>query len=172
VTPVPAGTRRAALAFSALPAYHADELSHMLTLRERVRLRAGLSQIVEASTEERRAALQALVVATRRGPDWPSPTAHDYATCPFREIETRPYTRVAGALEALAKQRPLHVAVTLCHLNKDTRVALWNRLTHEARSAIIVTLPDVPTFSEARTRLVARLLDSETKPEVAALTPS
>jgi hypothetical protein len=172
VTPVPAGTRRAALAFSALPTYHADEISHMLSLRERVRLRAGLSQIVEATTEERRAALQALVVATKQGPEWPAPTAHDYATCPFRDIETRPYGRVAGALEALAKQRPLHVAVTLCHLNKDTRVALWNRLSSEARNAVIVTLGDVPTFSEARTRLVARLLDSETKPEPVALTAS
>jgi hypothetical protein len=77
-----------------------------------------------------------------------------------------------GALEALAKQRPLHVAVTLSHLNKDTRVALWNRLTREARSAVIVTLGDVPTFSEARTRLVARLLDTETRPEPVALTAS
>ena len=172
VTPVPAGTRRAALAFSALPTYHADEISHMLTLRERVRLRAGLSQIVEASVEERRAALRELVVATRRGPEWPTPAAHDYATCPFREIETRPYTRVAAALEVLAKQRPLHVGVVLCHLNKDTRIALWNRLTREARSAVIVTLGDVPRFSEARTKIVARLLDLETKPAAAALTAS
>jgi len=164
VAPVPAGTRRTALAFSALPAYHADEISHLLSLRERVRLRAGLSQIVEASSEERRAALMALVQATRTGPEWPSPAAHDYATCPFRDIEARPYALVAPALESLAKHRPLHVAVALCHLNKDTRLALWNRLSRDAKALIIVTLPDVPTFNDTRTRLVARALDAETAP--------
>ena len=44
-----AGVRRAALAFSVLPTPHADSLAHLLTMRERVRLREGLTQVRDAS---------------------------------------------------------------------------------------------------------------------------
>jgi hypothetical protein len=90
------GVRRAALAFSVLPTPHADAIAHLLTMRERVRLREGLSQVRDAADGERIAALHDLVRAIRNGVDWPVLAAHNESDCPFHCVDGHPSERVTA----------------------------------------------------------------------------
>src|SRR5262249_55457230 len=108
---LPPGIVRAALAFSALSNFQADSISGRLRPRDRARLRAGLVHVRGASLNERRDALQKLVAATRHGPEWRTPAAHDPADCPFRCVETHTAVDVARTFEKIVARRPLHIAV-------------------------------------------------------------
>ena len=156
--PLAAGVRRAALAFSVLPTPHADSIAHLLTMRERVRLREGLTQVRDASDDERIAALFALVRATRSGVDWPTLASHNAADCPFHVVEGHPLERVAAVLTQLAERQPMTTAVALCHLPHDTRTELWTQFEAGTRAQIMLQLPDVSLVGTVRTRLRAREL--------------
>jgi hypothetical protein len=162
---LPAGIVRAALAFSALSTYQAESISGRLRPRDRARLRAGLVHARSATVEERRAALQRLVTATRRGVDWRTPNAHDPADCPFRIVETHRPIDVARAFEKLAKRRPLHVTVAMCHLEWHVRDEIWLYIPIEVRGEIIDYLSEVEMVSPGRTRAYARELRAMLEPE-------
>ena len=150
------GVRRAALAFSILPTPHADSISHLLNMRERVRLREGLTQVRDAPDHERIAALNSLVRAIRAGVDWPVLTAHNADDCPFHIVEKHPLDRVATVFRQLAERQPITVAVALCHIPLDTRTELWAQLDAGARAQVLLQLPEVPMVGTVRTRLLAR----------------
>lgn len=151
-----AGVRRAALAFSVLPTPHADAVAHLLTMRDRVRLREGLSQVRDASDDERIAALHALVRAIRSGVDWPVLAGHNAQDCPFHCIEGHPAERVAAIFGQLAERQPMTVAVALCHTAVDARTELWDRLESRTRAQVLMQLPEVPAVGTVRTRMLAR----------------
>jgi hypothetical protein len=151
-----AGVRRAALAFSVLPTPHADELAHLLSMRERVRLREGLTQVRDASDDERIAALHALVRAVRAGVDWPMLAAHNAADCPFHCVDGHPLDRVAAVFAQLAERQPMTAAVALCHLPSDTRDELWGQIAGAPRALVLQQLPEVPLVGTVRTRILAR----------------
>jgi hypothetical protein len=151
-----AGVRRAALAFSVLPTPHADAVAHLLTMRDRVRLREGLSQVRDASDDERMAALRALVRATHSGVDWPVLAGHNAQDCPFHCVDGHPVERVAAVFGQLAERQPLTVAVALCHIPTDDRGELWAQLESRARAQVVQQLPEVPLVGTVRTRLLAR----------------
>jgi hypothetical protein len=150
------GVRRAALAFSVLPTPHADAIAHLLTMRERVRLREGLAQVRDAADGERISALHELVRAIRHGVDWPILSAHNEADCPFHCVDGHPVERVTAVFEQLAERQPVTVAVALCHLSNDRRTELWATLGSRARSQITAQLPEVPYVGTVRTRILAR----------------
>ncbi len=150
------GVRRAALAFSVLPTPHGDSIAHLLSMRERVRLREGLTQVRDASDDERIAALHALVRAIRNGVDWPLLAAHNPADCPFHVVEGHPLERVAGVFGQLASRQPTTVAVAMCHLPSETRNELWDRFSSEARAQVAQQLREVPMVGTVRTRILAR----------------
>jgi hypothetical protein len=151
-----AGVRRAALAFSVLPTPHADAIGHLLTMRERVRLREGLTQVRDASDDERIGALHALVRAVRNGVDWPVLDGHNAADCPFDGVAGHPLGRVAAVFGQLSEGQPATVAVALCHLPIDIRGEVWARLTSRARAQVVLQLPEVPLVGSVRTRILAR----------------
>jgi hypothetical protein len=151
-----AGVRRAALAFSVLPTPHADALAHLLTMRERVRLREGLSQVRDASDDERVGALHALVRQIRNGVEWPILSGHNPHDCPFHVIEGHPPERVAAVLGQLAEGQPMTVAVALCHLPAQPRADLWDRLESQSRAKVMQQLPEVGLVGTVRTRILAR----------------
>jgi hypothetical protein len=151
-----AGVRRAALAFSVLPTPHADAVAHLLTMRDRVRLREGLSQVRDASDDERIAALHALVRAIRSGVDWPVLAGHNAQDCPFHCVDGHPIERVATVLGQLSERQPMTVAVAMCHLPTDLRGELWARFESRARAQILQQLPEVPLVGTVRTRMLAR----------------
>jgi hypothetical protein len=153
-----AGVRRAALAFSVLPTPHADAVAHLLTMRDRVRLREGLSQVRDAPDDERIAALHALVRAIRSGVDWPVLAGHNAQDCPFHCVEGHPTERVAAILGQLAERQPMTVAVALCHLPMDARSELWDRLESRARAQVLMQLPEVALVGTVRSRILAREL--------------
>jgi hypothetical protein len=150
------GVRRAALAFSVLPTPHADSISHLLNMRERVRLREGLSQVRDAPDRERIAALHSLVRATRAGVDWPVLAAHNADDCPFHIVDGHPFERVATVFAQLSERQPMTVAVALCHIPLDTRSELWAELDAGARSQVLSQLPEVSLVGTVRTRILAR----------------
>jgi hypothetical protein len=150
------GVRRAALAFSVLPTPHADSIAHLLTMRERVTLREGLSQVRDAADGERIAALHDLVRAIRNGVDWPILPAHSDKDCPFHCVDGHPTDRVAAVLEQLAARQPMTVAVALCHLGADRRTELWERLDGRARVQVSLQVAEVPYVGTVRTRILAR----------------
>jgi hypothetical protein len=162
---LPPGIVRAALAFSALSTYQADSISGRLRPRDRARLRAGLVHVRGATSNERRDALQKLVAATRHGPEWRTPSAHDPSDCPFRCVETHTATEVASVLEKVARRRPLHVAVALSHMEPHIRDAIWEELPLTTRGDIVDNIQDVPTVSPGRTRAYARELLATLEPE-------
>jgi hypothetical protein len=151
-----AGVRRAALAFSVLPTPHADAVAHLLTMRDRVRLREGLSQVRDASDDERMAALHALVRAIRSGVDWPVLSGHNAQDCPFHCVDGHPVERIATVFGQLAERQPMTVAVALCHLPMDVRSELWTQLGSPARAQVLTQLPEVPVVGTVRTRMLAR----------------
>ena len=148
--------RRAALAFSVLPTPHADSIAHLLTIRERVTLREGLSQVRDAADGERIAALHDLVRAIRNGVDWPVLAAHNEKDCPFHCIDGHPADRVAAVFEQLAERQPMTVAVALCHLGTDRRTELWDRLDSRARAQVRCRCPRFRYVGTVRTRILAR----------------
>ncbi len=150
------GVRRAALAFSVLPTPHADSIAHLLTIRERVTLREGLSQVRDAADGERIAALHDLVRAIRNGVDWPILAAHSEKDCPFQCVDDHPADRVTAVFEQLAERQPMTVAVALCHLGTDRRAELWNGLDGRARVQVSLQVPEVPYVGTVRTRILAR----------------
>ncbi len=150
------GVRRAALAFSVLPTPHADSIAHLLTMRERVRLREGLAQVRDAEDGERIAALHDLVRAIRNGVDWPVLAAHSERDCPFHCIDGHPIERVTAVFEQLAELQPMTVAVALCHLATDRRTELWDRLDTRARAQVSERVPEVAYVGTVRTRIFAR----------------
>jgi hypothetical protein len=152
----PAGVRRAALAFSVLPTPHADALAHLLTMRERVRLREGLTQVRDASDDERIAALHALVRQIRNGVDWPILSGHNPTDCPFHVVDGHPLERVAGVFGQLAERQPMTVAVALCHLPAETRSDVWALLESQSRARVMQQLPEVGLVGTVRTRILAR----------------
>jgi len=155
-----AGVRRAALAFSVLPTPHADSIAHLLSMRERVRLREGLTQVRDASDEERIAALRSLVRAIRAGVDWPMLSGHNPSDCPFHCVDGHPLDRVAAVFAQLSERQPMTTAVALCHLPGDTRDELWAQLASQSRVQILQQLPEVPLVGTVRTRILARELAS------------
>ncbi len=150
------GVRRAALAFSVLPTPHADSIAHLLSMRDRVRLREGLTQVRDAPDDERIAALHALVRAIRNGVDWPVLAHHNALDCPFHCVDGHPLERVANVFGALAERQPMTAAVALCHLPADTRREIWAQLESSARAAVMQQLPEVPLVGTVRTRILAR----------------
>jgi hypothetical protein len=158
--PLAAGVKRAALAFSVLRTDHADTIAQRLTMRERVRLRDGLSRVRAADDGERIAALHDLVRAIRNEVVWPMPAAHNEADCPFRCVDAYPHETVATILEQLTRQQPLLVAVALCHLDEETRADLWPRFGSEARTQLLIALEEVPRIGPGRTRGFARDLQA------------
>lgn len=153
---VAAGVRRAALAFSVLPTPHADTIAHLLSMRERVRLREGLTQVRDASDDDRLAALHSLVRAIRNGVEWPFLSSHNAYDCPFHCIDGHPLERVAAVFGQLAERQPITTAVALCHLPGDTRTELWAMLESRARAQVVLQLPEVPLVGTVRTRILAR----------------
>jgi len=150
------GVRRAALAFSVLPTPHADSISHLLNMRERVRLREGLSQVRDAPDHERIAALQSLVRAIRAGVDWPILAAHNADDCPFHIVEGHPVERVATVFGQLTERQPMTVAVAMCHIPLDIRSEIWSKLDAGARSQVLSQLSEVSLVGTVRTRILAR----------------
>ena len=151
------GIDRAALAFSVLPTRCAETVNERLTIGERLRLREGLSRTRGASDGQRMEAFRALAMAVDRGFQWPRPSAHDDADCPFRvAVESHPRQRAVEVLERVHKREPLEAAVTLCHLPGALRDELWNGLSSDAQSAIIIALEEVHDVSTVRTRAYAR----------------
>jgi hypothetical protein len=153
---LPPGVRRAALAFSVLPTPQSDALAHLLTMRERVRLREGLTQVRDAADEERIAALHALVRQIRNGVEWPILSGHNPADCPFHVVDGHPMDRVAAVFSQLAERQPMTVAVALCHLTPDTRTELWDLLESQLRAKVMQQLPEVGLVGTVRTRILAR----------------
>lgn len=153
---VAAGIRRAALAFSVLPTPHADSIAQHLSMRERVRLREGLTQVRDASDDERIAALHALVRAIRNGVDWPLLAGHNAMDCPFHCMDGHPTDRVAGVFGQLAERQPMTVAVALCHTPVDARTELWEMMTSAARAQVKTQLSEVALVGTVRTRILAR----------------
>jgi hypothetical protein len=151
-----AGVRRAALAFSVLPTPHADSIAHLLSMRERVRLREGLTQVRDASDNERIDALHALVRAIRNGVDWPVLASHNANDCPFHVVEGHPPERVAAVFSQLATRQPMTIAVALCHIPVDTRTELWTQMQSSARAQVTLQLAEVPLVGTVRTRILAR----------------
>jgi hypothetical protein len=147
--------QRAALAFSAMPTRAALSISARLTLAERSRLREGLSRIRDAAEQERLDAVNDLVRAVHGGVGFPSPAAHDEAKCPFRRIEATAATEVAAVLSACACTQPLLVATALCHLGAAYRGEVWNLLDHDQRSAVRLTLSQIPSISATRSAMYA-----------------
>jgi hypothetical protein len=158
-TKLPAGVRRAALAFSILPTPQADAVSHLLTMRERVSLRQGLTQVRDAGDAERVAALHALVRAIRNGVDWPYLETHNAHDCPFHCIEGHPLERVAGVFNQLAERQAITVAVALCHLTADKRDEIWTQLRGRTRALVLPQVVEVPLVGPVRTRILAREVD-------------
>jgi hypothetical protein len=152
----PSGADRAALAFSILSARTADRVNRRLTVSERLRLRDALARTSNASDEERFAAVRLLARSVRRGMEWPRPSIHDDADCPFHVVLNHPTARVIDILERIAEREPLEVAVTLCHLPPEPRATLWNAMTSEAHAAVIPALDEVHGVSTTRTRAYAR----------------
>src|SRR4051794_32339056 len=82
----PSKTDQAALAFSLLSAKCAEVVNRRLSVGERMRLREGLSRVRDASDEQRHAAIRMLAREVKRGMEWPRPSMHDEADCPFTPI--------------------------------------------------------------------------------------
>jgi hypothetical protein len=154
-SPLAPGVRSAALAYSALAPKHADAVSALLSAPERRALSDGVARVEDAPADEREAALQALVDAVNHGIAWPHPKAHNPASCPFLLVADYPRAYMAEILERLAEHRALLVAVTLCHLDGQTRAELWRFMARETRDRIEAKLGDVPSVGAARTQTLA-----------------
>ncbi|MGQ0823806.1 MAG: hypothetical protein ACT4OX_02045 [Actinomycetota bacterium] len=152
---------RAALAFSAIPVTGAVRVSERLSISERVRLRECLGRNRDATGDERREALVALVAAVRAGVAFPAPLAHDEDHCPFRDLEGHPPGALAAAMTRFVSSQPLLASVALCHFSADVRDAVWGSLGAEHRAAIRPSLAHVPQTSHSRTRRFAQDLDTE-----------
>jgi len=151
------GVERAALAFSILSSQCADVVNRRLTIGERMRLREGLARVRDATDDQRMEAMRLLAREVRRGGmEWPRPSVHNDADCPFGVLTTHPQARVVEVLERIATREPLEAAVTLCHLPADVRTAIWDAFTMEARAAVIGDLDEVHWVSTVRTRAYAR----------------
>jgi hypothetical protein len=149
------GVQLAALAFSAMPTRAALSISSRLTIVERSRLREGLSRVRDAAEQERLDAVSALVRAVNEGVGFPSPAPHDEAKCPFRRIEATATDEVAAVLASCAGTQPLLVATALCHLGTVYRGEIWGQLDQDQRSAVRMTLNQIPSMSATRTAMYA-----------------
>ena len=158
---MPAAADRAALAFSAIPVTPAVAVSQRLSIAERVKLREGLARNRDATSDQRREALEALVAAVQAGTTFPPPLAHDEDTCPFHDFEQRPPADLVGTLGKFARSQPLLVAVALCHFTENYRDTIWTALDSDCRAAVRPTLGHVAQTSHSRTRRYAQELDGE-----------
>jgi hypothetical protein len=127
-----------------------------LPVQDRRKLREGLSQVREATEDERLEALRALVVAVRHGVVFPRPAAHEEANCPFHRVALYPPTEIIEMLERICTREPMEVAVTLCHLSRDMQRDIWQQLTAEMRGIILPLLEEVYDIGRAKTREYAR----------------
>src|SRR4051794_35418502 len=146
----------AALAFSLLPLGAAELVNRRLSIAERHRLREGLSRVHNATDEQRGAAVRALASAVRNGMEWPRPSAHDDADCPFNVVGQHPRFRVVDILQRVAAREPLEVVTTLCHLNPSIREELWERLPTGTKALILPRLNEVHLVSTTKTKEYAR----------------
>jgi hypothetical protein len=146
----------AALAFSVLSSSCAEVVNRRLTIAERARLREGLARVRDASDADRRAAVRVLASAVRDGIEWPRPTSHDDADCPFSTLSNHPRSNVADVLDRMASRDPLQVVVTLCHLEARVRADVWGAMSPESRAAIVPRLNEIHLVSVTRTREYAR----------------
>jgi hypothetical protein len=150
------GVDKAALAFSVLDTRTAEVVNRRLTIGERMLLRQGLARTRDASDSQRYAAVRALARSLQRGMEWPRPSIHDDADCPFHIVLSHPFERAVDVLRRMAERDALEVAVTLCHLPTKERDDIWNALSPDAHAAVIVALEDVHGVSTTRTRAYAR----------------
>jgi hypothetical protein len=156
----PTSAERAALAFSLIRAEDATAVSDRLSIAERMRLREGLSQVRNAPTEARVAALQRLIAAVRAGTVFPPPMGHDEGTCPFHRMERFPNDLLVMVLQRFASSDPLLTAVALCHFSLDVRDLMWSAFPARTRATLQRSLGQVPNVTHARTRRYAIELDS------------
>jgi hypothetical protein len=146
-------TDRAALAFMALPAQAASDVLRRLGPVERSRLTAAVSRLEIAPTNDRVAALSFLAENLADRIEWP---AHDHRGCAFTEVNSASADNIAEVLERMAVREALPVAVTLCHLDENSRDRIWRGLSNDARAAILSQLPDVPSVTRLATERTAR----------------
>ncbi len=147
---------RAALAFSLLPTKCAEVVNRRLTIGEGMRLREGLAAVRSATDYQRMEAFRSLAKAVKGGMEWPRPSIHDEATCPFSVVGNHQRARVIDVFERVALREPVEVAVALCHINEQLRTELWTRMSPEARAAVSAILEQVHLVSNVRTRSFAR----------------
>ncbi len=149
---------RAALAFSALTATDAERIAKSLSYVERSNLRETLTEVRDASDDERQDALRALVEAVKAPIAFPHPAPHDETVCVFRAIEQFFPKHVAAQLGRLAGSDRVIVAVALCHFTPEYRDEVWEALPTATRATTLGLLATVPTITEIRTRRYAREL--------------
>jgi len=147
---------QAALAFSKLSTNTAEIVNRRLSIGERKLLREGLARTRGATDAQRDAAFRALGRAVLKGLEWPVPSAHDEADCPFTPIGLQPRFLVVDVLERIAHRDPIQAVVTLCHLGPDVRDEIWGRLTPQARAIIKPRVHEVHIVSTAKTKDYAR----------------
>lgn len=146
----------AALAFSVLSSQCAEVVNRRLTIHERARLRDGLSRVRDASDAERAAAVRALAAAVRDGVEWPVPSSHDEADCPFNTLASYPRVHLVEVIDRISVRDPIAAIVALCHLDQQARAEVWDRVSPETRSAVLPRLNEVHLVSVNRTREYAR----------------
>jgi flagellar motor switch protein FliG len=155
----PSKAERAALAFSALPRRTAEEILQRLAPVERARLEAAIERLDNASHKERVAALNFLADNIVDDIEWPTLCTHDDNRCPFRSLATHQVDDVAEAFERIALREPLAAAAPLCHVPPDLRSLIWERLSGEARAAVLRVLPEANTVTRFATERIARDLE-------------
>ena len=146
----------AALAFSVLSSQCAEVVNRRLTIHERARLRDALSRMRDASDGERTAAVRALAAAVRDGVDWPVPSSHDEADCPFTPLASYPRVHLVEVIDRMSVRDPIAAVVALCHLEAQARTEVWDRVSPATRSAVLPRLNEVHLVSVNRTREYAR----------------
>lgn len=152
----PSKQDQAALAFSLLSTQCAAAVNRRLSIGERMRLREGLSRVRDATDEQRNAAMRMLAREVKNGTEWPRPSMHDEADCPFNVIASHTRERTIDVFERVAAREPLEIAVALCHMPAQERDEIWADLTPAARNSIVPILDAVHLVSNVATRSYAR----------------
>lgn len=150
----------AALAFSVLSSQCAAVVNRRLTIQERAKLREGLARVRDASDAQRAAAVRALASAVRDGVDWPVPASHDDHDCPFSPLASYPRQYVVEVIDRIAVRDPIACVVALCHMERQTRADVWDRVSAATRSAVLPRLNEVHLVSVNRTREYAREINT------------
>jgi len=115
-----------------------------------------LSRMRDATDEQRYAAARLLAREVKRGMEWPRPSMHDEADCPFNVVASHSRPRAIEVFERVAAREPLEVAVALCHLSAQVRDEIWNELSPGARNSVMPILDAVHLVSNVATRSYAR----------------